>query len=82
MEATKNHDQVVVFYLYKENKFKKQEAQKWWITKSLEEFKQRLNKLNINLEIIKVDSYKIFFDKLLVKKIFQSIGIRLMSQIT
>ena len=70
MEATKNHDQVVVFYLYKENKFKKQEAQKWWITKSLEEFKQRLNKLNINLEIVKVVSYKIFFDKLFSKKNF------------
>ncbi len=70
IEATKNHDQVVVFYLYKENKFKKQEAQKWWIIKSLEEFKQRLNKLNVNLEIIKVVSYKIFFDKLFSKKNF------------
>ena len=38
-DATKNHDNVVVFYLYKSNKFKFQEAQKWWI-KSLEEFKK------------------------------------------
>ncbi len=70
IEATKNHDQVVAFYLYKEKKFEKQQAQKWWIVKSLEEFKKKLNKLNINLEIIKVDSYKIFFEKLHNKKSF------------
>ena len=29
-EATKNHDQVVVFYLYKNSTYKNQEAQKWW----------------------------------------------------
>ena len=32
IEATKNHDQVVAFFLYKEKKFQKQEAQKWWIS--------------------------------------------------
>ena len=30
-EATKNHDEVVVFYLYKESAYQKQEAQKWWL---------------------------------------------------
>ena len=34
-EATKNHDQVVVFYLYKNSTYKNQEAQKWWLSKSL-----------------------------------------------
>ena len=34
-EATKNHDEVVVFYLYKKSIFQNQEAQKWWLSKSL-----------------------------------------------
>ena len=40
IEATKNHDHVVVFYLFKKEKFDKQEAQKWWVSKSLEDFKK------------------------------------------
>ena len=80
-EATKNHDQVVAFYLYKKQKFDHQEAQKWWVSKSLEEFRKKLDKYNISLEIIKTDSYKTFFGKLFGKKIFQFIGIKLMSQI-
>ena len=60
-DATKNHNNVVVFYLYKPNKFKLQEAQRWWVSKSLEEFKKKLNNFNINLEIIQTDSYKSFF---------------------
>ena len=67
IEATKNHDKVVVFYLYKKKKFQNQEAQKWWVGKSLDEFKSRLRKFNINLEIIKTDSYKLFFEKLYKK---------------
>ena len=69
-DATKNHDNVVVFYLYKSNKFKFQEAQKWWISKSLEEFKKKLNNFNINLEIIQTETYKPFFEKLFSKKNF------------
>ena len=38
IEATINHDQVVVFYLYK-SIYKVQEAQKWWLSKSLQIFK-------------------------------------------
>ena len=68
IEATQKHDQVVVIYLYKKKKFLNQEAQRWWIGKSLEEFKSQLNKLNINLEIIETDSYRSFFDKLFKKK--------------
>ncbi len=68
IEATKRHDKVVVFYLYKKKKFANQEAQKWWVGKSLEEFKNKLNLYNINLEIIQVESYKSFFKKILDKK--------------
>ena len=38
VEATLNHDKVVVFYLYKRS-FKDQEAQKWWLSRSLKIFK-------------------------------------------
>ena len=69
-EATKNHDQVVAFYLYKKQKFDYQEAQKWWVSRSLEEFRKKLDKYNINLEIIKIDSYKKFFGKLFSHKNF------------
>ena len=61
IEATKNHSEVVVFFLYKKKKFEEQEAQKWWLGKSLEEFKNKLIKYNINLEIINVESYQSFF---------------------
>ncbi len=67
-EATKNHDQVIVFYLYKKLTFSHQEAQKWWLSKSLSDFKKKLNNFNINLEIIKTDSFKVFFEKLIKKK--------------
>ncbi len=71
IEATKNHDQVVVFYLFKKEIFKAQEAQKWWLSKSLLYFKKKLNNLNINLEIIETESFKIFFEKLFKKKDFK-----------
>ncbi len=70
VEATKNHDCVVAFYLYKKKKFENQEAQKWWISKSLEKFEKKLNEYNINLQIIKTENYKSFFDKLTNKKNF------------
>ena len=69
-EATYNHDKVVVFYLYKEEIFKEQQAQKWWLNKSLLNFEKQLNKLNINLEIVETKSFKIFFDKLVKKNDF------------
>ena len=69
-EATENHDQVVVFYLYKQDLYKEQEAQKWWLSKSLLNFQKKLKKLNISLEIIETNSFKIFFDKLIKKKDF------------
>ena len=70
IEATKNHDHVVVFYLYKQDTYKYQEAQKWWLSKSLQNFRKKLNSLNINLEIIETKSFKLFFEKLVKKKDF------------
>ncbi len=70
IEATKKHEQVVVFYLYKRRKFENQESQRWWVGKSLEEFQKKLNNYNINLEIIKVDTYESFFKKLFEKNNF------------
>jgi len=67
-EATCNHDEVVVFYLYKKSIYQNQQAQKWWLSKSILNFKKKLNDFNINLEVIKTDSFKEFFDKLLKKK--------------
>ena len=65
IEATKNHDFVVAFYLFKKQKFVDQEAQRWWVSQSLQEFKNKLLKYNIKLEIIKVDTYQSFFKQLL-----------------
>ncbi len=70
IEATKKHDQVVAFFLYKKKKFDNQEAQKWWIGESLKEFKKKLINNNINLEVISIDTYKSFFEKLFQKKGF------------
>merc|ERR1711966_8766 len=67
-EATKNHDQVVVFYLYKKSTYENQEAQKWWLNKSLINFQKKLNGYNISLEILKTESFKSFFNKLVKKK--------------
>ena len=58
------------FYLYKEHTFKEQEAQKWWLSKSLLNFKKTLSDLNINLEIIETNSFKLFFDKLIKRNDF------------
>ena len=74
-EATKNHDQLVVFYLYKKLTYNNQEAQKWWLSKSLLNFQKRLNDFNVNLQIIKTDSFKVFFDQMiknLVRKFYSN----------
>ena len=42
IEATTKHEQVVVFYLYKQDDYKLQEAQKWWLSKSLLNFRKKL----------------------------------------
>ena len=68
--ASKNHENIVVLYVYKENKFKDKNAQRWWIFNSLTNFRSELSKHNINLQIIKSDTYKSFFEKLLNKNDF------------
>ena len=65
IEASKNHDQVVAFYLYKEQTYKSQQAQKWWLSKSLFNFQKKLINYNIGLEILEISSFKNFFDTLL-----------------
>ena len=62
-EATRNHEKVSALYLYKKLNYKHNQAQKWWLSKSLSIFKKQLDKLNINLEIIEIDSYTKFFEK-------------------
>ena len=57
--ASNNHDLVTVIYIFKKNNFEnKREAQRWWLYKSLENFKQDLEKKKINLELITSNSYE------------------------
>ena len=58
--ATENHNDVIALYIYNNRDFdNKREAQKWWLSKSLESFKQELLKYKINLEILKGDELDI-----------------------
>ena len=53
IHASRNHNTVSAIYIYNKEYFdNKREAQKWWISKSLESFGKDLNNYNINLEII------------------------------
>ena len=67
----------VLFFCIKK-KYENQEAQKWWVAKSLEVFEKQLSDYNINLEIIKIDTYRSFFEKYL-KKLLLYIGTKHMS---
>ena len=59
--ATQNHENVVALYIYNKVEFdNKREAQKWWLSKSLEAFKLELSKYKINLQILEGDELKIF----------------------
>tara|TARA_B100000900_G_scaffold229526_1_gene194924 strand:+ start:627 stop:2045 length:1419 start_codon:yes stop_codon:yes gene_type:complete len=52
--ATQNHDYVIALYIYNSDDFdNKREAQKWWLSKSLDSFKKDLSNYKINLEILK-----------------------------
>ena len=67
--ASVNHDFVSVIYIFNNEYFDgKREAQKWWISKSLESLDDDLKKLNINLEIVISDELK-FFSKIKDKNI-------------
>ena len=59
--ASQNHEIVSALYIYNDKYFdKKREAQKWWLSKSLNSFKKDLLKFNITLEILSGDEIEIF----------------------
>ena len=68
--ASKNHEHVCALYIYKEKEFQNRSAQRWWLFRSLENFKEKLNQFNITLEIIEAESYNEVFEKIIKKKIF------------
>ena len=59
--ATQNHDYVIALYIYNSGEYdNKREAQKWWLSKSLDSFKKDLSNYKINLEILKGNELDIF----------------------
>jgi deoxyribodipyrimidine photo-lyase len=59
--ASQNHEIVTALYIYNDKYFsKKREAQKWWLSKSLESFKKDLTSFNISLEILLGEETDIF----------------------
>ena len=51
--ASQNHEIVSALYIYNDKYFdKKREAQKWWLSKSLNYFSEDLSQFNISLEIL------------------------------
>jgi deoxyribodipyrimidine photo-lyase len=59
--ASQNHEFVSALYIYNSKNFdKKREAQKWWLSKSLEAFSLDLKKFNILLEIQSGDELEVF----------------------
>jgi len=59
--ASQNHEFVSAIYIYNSKNFdKKREAQKWWLSKSLETFDLDLKKFNISLEIQSGDELEVF----------------------
>jgi len=59
--ATQNHKYVIALYIYNETDYNnKREAQKWWLSKSLEAFKKDLISYKINLQILKGEELNIF----------------------
>jgi len=59
--ATQNHENVIALYIYNNIDFdEKREAQKWWVSKSLESLEKELSDYKINLEIVKGDELEIF----------------------
>ena len=59
--ATQNHDNVIALYIYNKKDYdNKREAQKWWLSQSLAEFKLELTKYKINLQILEGDELEVF----------------------
>ena len=62
--ALNNHSLISVIYIYNNERFDNvREAQKWWISRSLKNYKIDLKKYNIDLEIIFSEELN-FFSKL------------------
>ena len=77
--ATQNHENVIALYIYNKTEFdNKREAQKWWLSRSLEVFKLELSKYKVNLQILEGNELEIF-SKIKKKIIFQYIGIKFMN---
>ena len=70
IHASKNHENVCVFYIYKKNSFQNRSAQKWWLLRSFQNFKNKLDQLNIALEVVEAESYNEVFKKIIKKKNF------------
>ena len=59
--ASQNHDSVIALFIYNDQNFdNKTEAQKWWVSKSLEKFKEDLSKYKIKLQIVKGEELDVF----------------------
>ena len=59
--ATQKHENVIALFIYNDKNFDNQtEAQKWWVSKSLENYKKDLSKYNINLQIVKDNELNVF----------------------
>ena len=59
--ATQSHENVAALYIYNKADFdNKREAQKWWLSKSLEVFQSELFKYKINLQILEGDELEVF----------------------
>ena len=62
--ATNNYDSISALYIYNKDNFDNvREAQKWWVSKSLINFKAELIKYNIELELVFSDEIT-FFSKI------------------
>ena len=68
--ASKNHENVCALYIYKKKEFQNRSAQRWWLFKTLKNFQDKLDQLNITLEVIESESYKEVFEKILKKENF------------
>ena len=58
-----------IIYIYDKVKYHKQEAQRWWLAKSLEVFQEKFKELNITLDIISGNAEKIIKNLVINKKI-------------
>ena len=77
--ATENHETVIAFFIYNNKDYdNNREAQKWWLSKSLENFKQELSNYKINLQIVKGNELDIF-SKIKKKITFVFIGTKFMN---